>query len=115
MYELKLGVSVPRGLMLISIKGMGFTSSWIAWQTPTEIMLKSIGQELLSIEANTLWKGKQKEVIGMELLKKLSQTPGISGREERIRAVIKEELEGLADEVRVDALGNVIALKKGKT
>src|SRR5690606_3132879 len=46
---------------------------------------------------------------------KLSQTPGISGREERIRAVIKEELEGLADEVRVDALGNVIALKKGKT
>lgn len=51
----------------------------------------------------------------MELLKKLSQTPGISGREERIRAVIKEELEGLADEVRVDALGNVIALKKGKT
>lgn len=51
----------------------------------------------------------------MELLKKLSQTPGISGREERIRAVVKEELEGLADEVRVDALGNIIALKKGKT
>lgn len=51
----------------------------------------------------------------MELLKKLTQTPGISGREERIRAVIKEELSKLADEVRVDALGNVIALKKGKT
>jgi endoglucanase len=50
----------------------------------------------------------------MELLKKLSQTPGISGREERIRALIKEELEKLADEVRVDAIGNVIALKKGK-
>jgi len=50
----------------------------------------------------------------MELLKKLSQTPGISGREERIRALIKEELEKLADEVRVDAIGNVIAFKKGK-
>ncbi len=51
----------------------------------------------------------------MELLKKLSQTPGISGREERIRALIKAELEKLADEVRVDAIGNVIALKKGKS
>lgn len=51
----------------------------------------------------------------MELLKRLSETPGISGREERIRAVVKKELEGLADEVRVDVLGNVIALKKGKT
>lgn len=51
----------------------------------------------------------------MELLKKLSETPGISGREERIRALIKQELEKLADEVRVDAIGNVIALKKGKT
>lgn len=50
----------------------------------------------------------------MELLKKLSQTPGISGREERIRALIKEELEKLADEVSVDAIGNVIAFKKGK-
>ncbi len=51
----------------------------------------------------------------MELLKKLSQSPGISGREERIRALIKAELEKLADEVRVDAIGNVIALKKGKS
>lgn len=51
----------------------------------------------------------------MELLKKLSQTPGISGREERIRAVVKEELKKLTDEVRVDAIGNVIAIKKGKT
>lgn len=51
----------------------------------------------------------------MELLKKLSQTPGISGREERIRALIKEELEKLADEVKVDAIGNVIAIKKGKS
>lgn len=51
----------------------------------------------------------------MELLKKLSQTPGISGREERIRALVKEELTNLADEVRVDAMGNVIALKKGKS
>lgn len=50
----------------------------------------------------------------MELLRRLSQTPGISGREERIRALVKSELAKLADEVKVDALGNVIAYKKGK-
>jgi endoglucanase len=51
----------------------------------------------------------------MELLKTLSQTPGISGREERIRALIKEEMEKVADKVTVDAIGNVIAYKKGKS
>lgn len=51
----------------------------------------------------------------MELLKRLSETPGIPGREERIRALIKIELEQIADEVKVDAIGNVIAVKKGKT
>ena len=51
----------------------------------------------------------------MELLKRLSETPGIPGREEKIRALIKAELEKLADEVSVDSIGNVIALKKGKT
>ncbi|MTI94010.1 MAG: M42 family metallopeptidase [Firmicutes bacterium] len=50
----------------------------------------------------------------MELLKRLSETPGIPGREERIRALIKAEMETLVDEVRVDAIGNVIGIKKGK-
>lgn len=50
----------------------------------------------------------------MELLKQLVETPGIPGREERIRALIKQEMEKLTDEVRVDALGNVIGLKRGK-
>ncbi len=49
-----------------------------------------------------------------ELIKKLTETYGPSGHEERIREVIRAEIEGLADEVRVDALGNLIALKRGK-
>ena len=49
-----------------------------------------------------------------ELIKKLTETYGPSGREENIREVIRAEIEGLADEVRVDALGNLIALKRGK-
>jgi putative aminopeptidase FrvX len=48
-----------------------------------------------------------------ELIKKLVETYGPSGREELIREVIKKEIESLADEVRVDALGNLIALKRG--
>jgi putative aminopeptidase FrvX len=48
-----------------------------------------------------------------ELIKRLVETYGPSGREEQIREVIKEEIEGLADEVRVDVMGNLITLKRG--
>ena len=50
----------------------------------------------------------------MELLKRLCETPGIASREEPIRAVIQAELEPLATDVRVDALGNLIAYRKGQ-
>jgi len=49
----------------------------------------------------------------MELLKKLTETPGIAGREERISAVIQKELETICDEVKTDTLGNLIGFKKG--
>lgn len=47
------------------------------------------------------------------LIQKLTETFSPSGYETAIRAVIREEIEPLADEVRVDALGNLIA-RKGK-
>ena len=50
----------------------------------------------------------------MNLFKKLCETPGISGFEERIQKVIKEELEKITDEVTIDKLGNVIGIKKAK-
>lgn len=49
-----------------------------------------------------------------DLVKKLTEAYGPSGHEEQIRELIRSEVEPLADEVRVDALGNLIALKKGK-
>ena len=49
----------------------------------------------------------------MELLKRLSEASGVPGREEEIRALIREALEGHVDELRVDRLGNLIARKKG--
>ncbi|HEY9766349.1 MAG TPA: M42 family metallopeptidase, partial [Chroococcales cyanobacterium] len=50
----------------------------------------------------------------MEGLKKLCDATGISGREEKVRALVKDELKPLADDLHTDALGNVIALKRGK-
>jgi putative aminopeptidase FrvX len=51
--------------------------------------------------------------INLPLLKELCETPGAPGREERIREVVIRELKGLCDEVHVDAIGNVIGVKKG--
>jgi tetrahedral aminopeptidase len=48
----------------------------------------------------------------MELLKELCETPGIPGREERLRAIVRRELEPILDEVRVDAMGNLIAVAR---
>lgn len=44
---------------------------------------------------------------------KLSDLPGVPGQEDAVREFVLAELEGLADEVRVDALGNVIARRAG--
>jgi len=48
-----------------------------------------------------------------QLLKTLTETFGPSGYEDAIRKVILKEIKPLADEVRVDALGNLIA-RRGK-
>lgn len=49
-----------------------------------------------------------------ENIARLCALDGISGREQEVSAEILRQLEGLADEVRVDNLGNVIAFKKGR-
>jgi putative aminopeptidase FrvX len=48
-----------------------------------------------------------------ELIKKLVETYGPSGQEGRVRSLIRDEIRGLADEVRTDALGNLIATRHG--
>jgi len=51
--------------------------------------------------------------MNIELLKNLSEVHGIPGREEAVRALVTERLKTVTDEMEVDALGNVIALKRG--
>ncbi|MGV8144998.1 MAG: M42 family metallopeptidase [Alkaliphilus sp.] len=48
------------------------------------------------------------------LLKKLTEAFGASGDEGEIRKIIKEELNDIVDEYRVDVMGNVFATKKSK-
>jgi putative aminopeptidase FrvX len=48
----------------------------------------------------------------MDFLKLLSETPGVPGREERVRQVIQNEITGLFHETRVDDLGNLICIRK---
>jgi putative aminopeptidase FrvX len=44
----------------------------------------------------------------LELIKKLTEAWGPSGYEHQVRALIREEVADLADEIRVDGLGNLI-------
>jgi len=49
-----------------------------------------------------------------DLIGKLTETFGPAGSEAPIREVIRKEIEPFVDEIRVDALGNLICCKKGK-
>jgi tetrahedral aminopeptidase len=52
--------------------------------------------------------------LNFDLLKRICETPGVAGREDAVRALVRDELAGLVDEVSVDALGNVIGVRKGQ-
>jgi len=49
---------------------------------------------------------------GMELLRKLCETPGVSGYEEPIQKFVADELRAVMTKVKVDRLGNVIGYRK---
>ncbi len=51
--------------------------------------------------------------INFALLKELCEAPGAPGHEEAIREIVIRELEPICESIEVDALGNVIAVKKG--
>ena len=55
-----------------------------------------------------------KPMNNIELLKRICKTPGVSGFEQRVRALVLKEVTDLADEVSVDNMGNVVALLRGR-
>jgi len=52
-------------------------------------------------------------MVDVKLLKEICETPGAPGFEQKIRALVLKKLKGLADEIYTDAMGSVIAVKKG--
>jgi endoglucanase len=54
-------------------------------------------------------------MVDVQLLKEICEMPGAPGFEQHIRKVVLREIEPLVDEVRIDPMGNVIALRKGKS
>ena len=51
--------------------------------------------------------------INTSLLNTICTTPGAPGFEQRIRQLVLKEIEGLVDEVEIDNMGNVYAIKRG--
>lgn len=52
--------------------------------------------------------------LNIPLLASICETPGTSGFEQPIRELILKSIQGLADEVTVDPLGNIVAVQYGK-
>ena len=53
-------------------------------------------------------------MINTKLLAEICEVAGAPGHEERVRKIILREIKSLVDEIDIDNLGNIIAVKKGK-
>jgi endoglucanase len=52
--------------------------------------------------------------MDISLLQRLCETPGIPGREERVRALVQKETKGLFDSVSVDPMGSLLCTIKAR-
>ncbi len=52
--------------------------------------------------------------MNLDLLRELSDAPGVPGREERVRDIVVAQSKGLFDEITVDPMGSVLATKRAK-
>jgi len=53
-------------------------------------------------------------MINKKLLAQLCEVAGAPGHENRVREIVLKEVKNYVDEISIDNMGNVIALKKGK-
>lgn len=53
--------------------------------------------------------------VQMELLERLSNAVAVSGAEGEVRKIVMAEIKDLVDDIKVDALGNVLAVKHATT
>jgi putative aminopeptidase FrvX len=52
--------------------------------------------------------------MNFKLLKKLSEAFGVSGFEDEVRDLITDEIKEYVDEIKIDTMGNLVAVKKSK-
>ena len=50
----------------------------------------------------------------VDLLERLSNAVSVSGDEGEVRAIVLEEIKDIADELKIDAMGNVLVTRKSK-
>jgi len=61
-------------------------------------------------------KDYRQEVLTLKkIIKRLTETYGPSGHEKNVTELIKNEIESLVDEVKIDKMGNMIAFKSGNS
>lgn len=53
-------------------------------------------------------------MINIDLLAEICKVPGAPGHEQRVRELIIKQITPFVDNIEIDAMGNLIALKKGK-
>lgn len=53
--------------------------------------------------------------LDLPLLTRICEAPGAPGSEQAIRKLVLAELKGLCDDIRTDNMGNVVAIKKGRS
>lgn len=54
-------------------------------------------------------------MINTDLLKQICEAPGAPGFEQKIRSLVVQQVKPLCDELSIDNMGNVIAVKRGKS
>lgn len=59
------------------------------------------------------YQNNKKMAINTKLLAKICTTPGAPGFEKKIRELVLKELKGLTDDVELDNMGNIYAIKRG--
>ena len=52
--------------------------------------------------------------IDVNLLKEIAEVAGAPGHEQRVREIVLREVTPLVDDIKIDNMGNVYAIKKGK-
>ena len=53
-------------------------------------------------------------MINKNLLAEICEVAGAPGHEQRVREIVIKQVKPFVDEIRIDNMGNVVAIKKGK-